>query len=81
MSDGREFDRPSRYRIRIKGHLDDSWSEWFDGLAITQEDDTTLLAGTVTDQTALYGLLIKMRDLGLILISTSREETVVSLKE
>ena len=81
MPDDRGFDRPSRYQIRIKGHLDDSWSEWFDGMMITHEDDTTLLTGTVTDQTALYGLLIKMRDLGLILISTCRDETIAFVKE
>ena len=74
MPDNREFDRPSRYRISVKGHLDDSWSEWFDGLTITQDDNMTELCGTITDQAALYGLLIKLRDLNLILISMSREE-------
>lgn len=69
MSNGREFDNPSRYQIRVKGHLDANWSEWLDGFAISREEDgTTLLTGTVIDQTALYGLLIKMRDLGLSII-------------
>jgi hypothetical protein len=57
------------YRIRIQGHLDSSWSEWFDGLAITNSaNETTVLTGTVADQPALYGLLAKVRDLGLPLL-------------
>ena len=56
---------PIYYRIRIRGHLDPGWSDWFDGLAITQEmDGTTTLAGPLTDQAALYGLLSRLRDLG-----------------
>ena len=58
------------YRIRIKGHLDHEWSEWFDGLRITQEDNgDTLLSGPIVDQAALHGLLRKIRDMGLPLIS------------
>jgi len=68
--------RGSVYQIRVKGQLDSSWSEWFDGLAITVErDGVTLLAGPVTDQPALHGLLIKIRDLGLSLLSVNRVET------
>jgi shikimate kinase len=81
MPNDREFDRPSRYRISVRGHLDDSWSDWFDGLVITQDDNMTVLSGTIADQAALYGLLIKLRDLNLILISTSREETAAFVKE
>jgi hypothetical protein len=63
---------PELYEIRIKGHLDDRWAEWFEGLAITLEDDgDTLLTGPVIDQAALHGLLKKVRDLGLPLLSVN----------
>lgn len=59
-------------QIRLKGHLDDRWSDWFDGLTITlEEDGNTLLAGRVADQAALHGLLKKVRDLGLPLLSVN----------
>ena len=58
------------YEIRIKGHLDDRWVYWFEGFAITlEEDGDTLLTGPVVDQAALFGLLRKVRDLGMPLIS------------
>jgi hypothetical protein len=61
------------YEIRFKGHLDDRWSAWFEGLTITLEDNgDTLLTGPVIDQAALHGLLKKVRDLGLLLISVNR---------
>ena len=60
---------PARYRIRIRGHLDPSWSAWFDGLTVTQADDgTTELAGPLVDQAALFGLLARLRDLGATLL-------------
>ena len=60
------------YQIRVKGHLDSSWSERLDGLTITHEEDgTTLLTGPVADQPALHGLLIRIRDLGLPLLSVN----------
>lgn len=60
------------YRIRIQGWLDPSWTEWFDGLAIRQlEDGTTLLTGTLSDQAALHGVLNKIRDLGLTLLTVT----------
>ncbi len=63
------------YQIRIKGHLDNSWSEWFAGLSMTREEDgTTVLTGPVADQPALHGLLIKIRDLGLPLVSVNHIE-------
>jgi hypothetical protein len=63
-------DQPMVYQIRIKGHLGQQWTEWFEGLTITLEDDgDTLLTGPVVDQAALHGLLKKVRDLGLPLIS------------
>lgn len=59
-----------QYEIRIKGHLDQRWSDWFEGFAIALKDNgETLLSGAVVDQAALYGVLMKVRDLGLPLIS------------
>jgi hypothetical protein len=64
---------PGRYEIRIAGHLDPRWAAWFDGLSLTDEcDGTTLLRGAVVDQAALHGLLQKVRDVGLPLISVTR---------
>ena len=61
---------PARYELRLEGHLDDHWSTWFDGLALTHEaDGTTTLRGRVPDQAALHGLLAKVRDIGATLIS------------
>jgi hypothetical protein len=61
------------YQIRIKGHLGRQWSDWFKGLTITlEEDGDTLLTGPVVDQAALHGLLKRVRDLGVPLISAIR---------
>ena len=63
------------YYITVMGHLDSTWSEWFDGLTITnQENGTTVLAGRLVDQTALHGVLNKVRDLGLPLVALRRGE-------
>ena len=76
MTNGRAFSKPSLYHIRVKGILDEKWSDWFDGFAITpQADDETLLTGPVPDQAALHGLLAKIRDLGLPLLSVQRVES------
>ena len=65
--------RAGRYEIRLKGHLDARWAAWFDGLSLTNESDgTTVIHGPVVDQAALHGLLQKMRDLGLPLISVTQ---------
>ena len=69
-----ENDTGTHYVIRIRGVLDPSWSPWFDDLAITTTDDgTTLLQGLVRDQTELYGIIGRLRDLGLALISCAPE--------
>ena len=66
---------PFMYQIRISGHLDQTWAKWFEGLNITLEQNgETLLSGPVADQAALYGLLKKIRDLGMPLISVNRLE-------
>ena len=63
----------ARYEIRLKGHLDSRWAAWFDGLTLTnQTDGTTTIRGPVVDQAALHGLLQKIRDLGLPLVSVTQ---------
>ena len=70
-----EHVRQEVYQIVVKGHLDRDWSDWFDGLTITLVGSgETLLAGPLADQTALHGVLIKIRDLGLPLLSLTRIE-------
>jgi hypothetical protein len=68
-----ERDEPVVYQIQVKGEIDAGWSDWFDGLTVSPQDDgTTLLTGPVRDQSALHGLLAKIRDLGLPLLSVKR---------
>jgi hypothetical protein len=74
MSTG-HHDNPGRYEIRLKGHLDTRWTAWFGGLTLSRDGDgTTLIQGPVADQAALYGLLQKTRDLGLLLLSVNYVE-------
>jgi len=76
MTNGREFDKKGIYQIRVKGNLDQKWSNWFGGLTITpQADGITLLTGPVADQAALHGLLARIRNLGLPLLSIKRAES------
>ena len=76
-SNAADSSRCGRYEIRIEGHLNEGWADWFEGLTITQEENgNTLLSGPVVDQAALYGLLRKVRDVGLPLISVNRVQTM-----
>ncbi len=61
------------YEIRLKGHLDSRWAAWFDGLSLTHDSDgTTVISGPVVDQAALHGLLQKVRDVGIPLVSVAQ---------
>jgi hypothetical protein len=64
------------YRIKLKEHLDPKWSDWFEQMAISTEGGQTILTGSVVDQAALHGLLIRIRDLNLTLLSVERIESV-----
>ena len=65
-------DAPASYELRIRGHLDERWSSWFDGFTFIHEDDgSTTLRGVVRDQSELHGLLARVRDLGTALISVT----------
>jgi hypothetical protein len=69
----RSVNDPRHYDIRIAGHLDSRWAAWFDGMSLTTESDgTTVLSGPVVDQSALHGLLQKVRDVGLPLVSVTQ---------
>jgi len=70
-----QWPEAGRYEIRIKGRLEPRWAAWFDGLTLTHEGDgTTVIQGPVVDQAALHGLLQKVRDVGLPLVSVTRIE-------
>lgn len=72
MAEVIDSSQPTMYQIRIKSHLGPEWTDWFEGLTITlEEDGNTLLTGSMLDQAALYGLLKKVRDLGLLLVSVN----------
>ena len=75
MSDRSSGEDAGRYEIRVKGHLAARWSAWFDGMTLTAESDgTTTIHGPVADQAALHGVLHKLRDTGLPLISVTQAE-------
>jgi len=74
MTNGREYDKQAVYEIVVKGVLDSRWSRWFADLQIIpQPDGNTLLTGPIPDQAALYGVISRMRDLGMVLISVHRK--------
>jgi hypothetical protein len=66
-----DFDKPKYYAIKLKEQLETNWADWFDGFVVEEVDDGTLLKGYARDQSALHGLLVKVRDLGLTLISVT----------
>ncbi len=71
-----DVSQPTLYEIRLKGHLGKEWIEWFEGMAITLDDSgETVLTGPIADQSALHGLLKKIRDLGMPLLSVTCVET------
>ena len=73
MTNGRAFDKPATYRIRVQGTLDSQWSDWFDGFTLRAEPgDRTLLTGRVADQPALHGILAKISNLTLPLLLVER---------
>jgi hypothetical protein len=73
---------PEYYEIKIKGHLDPYWSDWFSGLELTHlEGEETLISGQLPDQAALHGLLERIRDLNLTLISVSSGSPTTALSE
>jgi hypothetical protein len=70
MTPANARDEPAGYELRVGRHLDDRWAEWFGDLTMTREPDgTTTMRGPVADQAALHGILIKIRDLGIVLLS------------
>jgi hypothetical protein len=72
----RDHYEPGHYEIRVRGHLDEHWTDWFGGLTLTLEaNGDTLLTGLVVDQAALHGLLRKVRDLGMPLLAVIRIES------
>ena len=73
---GPDRSESGRYEIRLTGHLDAHWTAWFDGLTVDYENDgTTVISGQIVDQAALHGLLQKVRDLGLPLVSVRKVDT------
>jgi hypothetical protein len=75
MAKNNAWHGPAGYQIKVKGRLGSQWSDWFGGMAIESEGAVTTLTGQVLDQSALHGLLVRVRDLGLPLISVRRVET------
>ena len=65
---------PAQYKIKVKGHLDENWVDWFKDMTFSYDKDQTVLAGEVKDQSALHGILNRIRDMNLVLISVKRVE-------
>ena len=68
----KDWARPARYQIRVEGVLDSRWSEWFEGMQITNQGGETILSGTLPDQPALHGVLERVRDVGLCVTAVRR---------
>jgi hypothetical protein len=74
-----DIEQSNLYQIRVKGRLDPQWADWFEGMAVTPEaDDTTLITGPVVDDAALHGLLKRVRDSGLRLLSVNQVENALA---
>ena len=69
-------DKPTTYQIRLRGILDPSWSDWFDNCTITTQGEETLMEGQVADQAALHGILSKINDLGLAIVTVTQVEEI-----
>ncbi len=76
MTRPHKFHGPTDYQIRLKGHLDQKWSNWFEQMVISTEGADTILTGPLADQAALHGLLTRIRDLNLTLLSVERIEPI-----
>ena len=74
MTNKHKYHGPTYFRIKLKGCLEDKWSDWFEQMAISSDGRETILTGSVTDQAALHGLLIRIRDLNLTLLAVERIE-------
>jgi len=76
MTNPHKYPALAQYRIKLKGHLDHKWSDWFEQMAISHEGCETILTGPVADQAALHGLIIRIRDLNLTLLAVERIEPI-----
>jgi len=74
MTNKQMCEAPTFYQIQVRGTLDESWSDWFDGFSVARQDSETLLAGQAVDQAALLGILAKINDLGLVILSVKRSD-------
>ena len=74
MTNPHKYHSPVNYRIKLKGRLDPKWSQWFEQMAISTEGDQTILTGPLADQAALHGLLVRIRDLNLALLSVEQTD-------
>ncbi len=72
MTNKQMCESPAFYEIKVKGTFDENWSDWFGEFTITQQDDKTLLAGQAIDQAALLGILARINDLGLVILTVMR---------
>ena len=81
MIDSHKYYCSTKYRIKLKGRLDPKWSDWFEQMKISTEGGETILTGPVADQAALHGLLIRIRDLNLTLLSLERIKPVKNQKQ
>ncbi len=81
MTNQHNIHGPTKYRIRLKGHLDPKWSDWFEHMVISTESGDTILTGSLVDQAALHGLLTRIHDLNLALLSVECIEPVQQEKQ